>query len=55
MYATYELAPPIPGISKRQDQQLAGLMMKLGGAVVLWTGITALFFQWYRREEGMPG
>lgn len=55
VYATYELAPPIPGISKRQDQQLAGLLMKLGGAVVLWTAITALFFQWYRREEGMPG
>lgn len=52
VYATYELAPPIAGITKRQDQQLAGLLMKLGGAVVLWTGITALFFQWYRREEG---
>ncbi|MGH7543403.1 MAG: cytochrome c oxidase assembly protein [Gemmatimonadota bacterium] len=52
VYATYELAPPIPGISKRQDQQLAGLLMKLGGAVVLWTGIAALFFRWYLREEG---
>jgi putative membrane protein len=52
VYATYELAPPIPGISKRQDQQLAGLLMKLGGAVVLWTGIAALFFRWYLREDG---
>lgn len=52
VYATYELAPPVAGITKRQDQQLAGLLMKLGGAVVLWTAITALFFQWYRREEG---
>jgi putative membrane protein len=52
VYATYELAPPIPGISKRQDQQLAGLLMKLGGAVVLWTGIAALFFRWYQGEEG---
>jgi putative membrane protein len=52
VYATYELAPPISGISKRQDQQLAGLLMKLGGAVVLWTGIAALFFRWYQGEEG---
>ena len=52
VYATYELAPPIAGISKREDQQLAGLLMKLGGAVVLWTAITALFFRWYRSEEG---
>jgi putative membrane protein len=55
VYATYELAPPIAGIDKREDQRLAGLLMKLGGAVILWTGITALFFQWYRREEGMLG
>ena len=52
VFATYELAPPIPGITKRQDQQLAGLLMKLGGAVVLWTGIAALFFRWYVGEEG---
>ncbi|HKY59799.1 MAG TPA: cytochrome c oxidase assembly protein [Gemmatimonadota bacterium] len=52
VYATYELAPPIPGITKRQDQQLAGLLMKLGGTVVLWMGITTLFFRWYRGEEG---
>ncbi|MGH7557260.1 MAG: cytochrome c oxidase assembly protein [Gemmatimonadota bacterium] len=55
VYATYELAPPIAGITKREDQRLAGLLMKLGGAVVLWTGITAIFFQWYRREEGALG
>jgi putative membrane protein len=52
VYATYELAPPVSGLTKRQDQQLAGLLMKLGGAAVLWTGIAALFFQWYRKEEG---
>ncbi len=52
VYATYELAPPIAGITKRQDQQLAGLLMKLGGAIVLWTGIGVLFFRWYRSEEG---
>lgn len=50
MYATYELAPPVAGISNRDDQQAAGLLMKLGGAVVLWVGIAALFFQWHREE-----
>lgn len=52
VYATYELAPPIEGITKREDQQLAGILMKAGGGTVLWTAISALFFRWYREEEG---
>jgi putative membrane protein len=50
VYATYELAPPIPWISAREDQQVAGLLMKLGGGVVLWTAIGILFARWYRAE-----
>lgn len=50
-YGIYELAPPVTGISTRQDQQIAGLLMKIGGGVILWTAITILFFQWFRREE----
>lgn len=50
MYVVYELAPPIEGISKRADQQAAGLMMKLGGAVILWVGIGVLFWRWYSVE-----
>lgn len=53
VYATYELAPPIEGITKRADQQAAGLLMKIGGAVVLWVGIGVLFWRWWR-EEGSP-
>ncbi len=53
VYATYELAPPVGWITKQQDQQLAGILMKLGGGLVLWTAITVLFFQWYR-AEGQP-
>lgn len=52
LYATYELAPPVSGLSTRDDQLVAGLLMKMGGAVVLWTGITILFFRWYRKSEG---
>ncbi len=51
VYAIYELAPPIPGITTRTDQTLAGLLMKMGGAVVFWTWITVLFFQWSKAGE----
>ncbi|MFQ5529307.1 MAG: cytochrome c oxidase assembly protein [Gemmatimonadota bacterium] len=50
-YGIYELAPPVSGISTRQDQQIAGLLMKMGGGVILWTAITILFFRWFNREE----
>jgi cytochrome c oxidase assembly factor CtaG len=50
-YGIYELAPPVTGISTRQDQQIAGLLMKIGGGVILWTAITILFFQWFHKEE----
>jgi cytochrome c oxidase assembly factor CtaG/copper(I)-binding protein len=56
LYATYELAPPVTGLSTRDDQLLAGLLMKMGGAVVLWTAITIIFFRWVRRSESdAPG
>lgn len=54
LYATYELAPPVSMLTTREDQLLAGLIMKLGGALILWSAITALFALWYlesRRED----
>lgn len=51
MYSVYELAPPIEGLTKREDQQIAGLLMKLGGAVVFWTAIAVEFWRWARAEE----
>lgn len=51
LYRTYELAPPIPGVSTLRDQRIAGLLMKIGGGLLLWTAITILFFRWYREEE----
>lgn len=50
-YGIYELAPPFPGVSTRQDQQIAGLMMKVGGGIILWTGITVMFLRWFQRES----
>ncbi len=51
VYATYELAPPIRGITTRDDQILAGLLMKMGGALILWTAMTILFFRWFQQQE----
>lgn len=33
------------------DQRIAGLIMKLGGGLLLWTVIAVLFFKWNAREE----
>lgn len=50
LYAIFELSPPISGISVRDDQRLAGLLMKVGGGVIFWIAITVLFFRWYQSE-----
>lgn len=54
-YGIYELAPPVAGIGAREDQQVAGLLMKVGGGLVLWTAITILFFRWWRVEGDEAG
>lgn len=51
VYATFELAPPVGSLSTRDDQLVAGLLMKVGGALVLWTSITVLWFRWVRRSQ----
>lgn len=51
VYAIYELAPPVSGLTARDDQRLAGLLMKIGGAPILWTWMSILFFRWYRDSE----
>ena len=51
IYALYELAPPMGGISAREDQQLAGLIMKLVGGLIIFGTASVLFFRWYIREE----
>jgi putative membrane protein len=51
IYATYELAPPIPGISALQDQRLAGIGMRFGGSSILLLAISIVFLRWNRAEE----
>jgi len=53
LYATYELAPPVGSISSRDDQLLAGLLMKVGGAPIIWTAITILFFRAYASSDSL--
>jgi putative membrane protein len=50
IYRAYDGPFRMWGISVIQDQQAAGLIMKLGGGFYLWTIITVLFFKWSARH-----
>ncbi|MGI8575921.1 MAG: cytochrome c oxidase assembly protein [Egibacteraceae bacterium] len=55
LYRTYEQAPRLYGLDAITDQQIAGLLMKIGGGLFLWAVIAALFFRWsYEEEHGAP-
>ncbi len=58
LYGFYAELPRLWGVSVATDQQMAGLIMKLGGGLLLWAIITVLFFRWYEGEEaeaiGLP-
>jgi len=55
LYATYELAPRIfQVLTAQQDQQVAGLLMKLVGDLPVWFGFGVIFFRWAREEERRP-
>lgn len=45
-YDVYAEAPRLWGISAITDTQAAGLVMKLGGGILLWSVITVIFFRW---------
>lgn len=49
LYATYELAPRVlPILTAQQDQQVAGLLMKLVGDLPVWFAFGVIFFRWAR-------
>lgn len=51
-YETYRNAPRIiEGFTAVADQRMAGVIMKLGGGLLLWSIIAVLFFRWSSREE----
>ncbi len=55
LYATYELAPRIfAPMSAQQDQQVAGLIMKLIGDLPIWFAFAVLFFRWAKASQVIP-
>jgi putative membrane protein len=51
LYAVYELAPRVMGISARDDQQAAGVVMKVVGDVPIWLAFGIVFFRWAKAES----
>ncbi|MBI2169045.1 MAG: cytochrome c oxidase assembly protein [Actinobacteria bacterium] len=51
VYDLYGRAPRLWNISAITDQQVAGLLMKVGGGFLLWGTIAVLFFVWQADEE----
>lgn len=47
----YPTALGLWGIDRVADQQVAGLLMKLGGGAILWIMITVIFFEWAAAER----
>jgi len=55
LYATYELAPRVfPILTAQQDQQVAGLLMKLVGDLPVWFAFGVIFFRWARDSTSTP-
>lgn len=50
-YGVYELAPRALGLSALQDQQLAGLVMKVIGDPIVWISTAFVFFRWQAESE----
>lgn len=50
IYGIYELAPRVTGLTAVEDQQLAGIIMKIATIPVIWSTIAVLWFRWSARE-----
>jgi putative membrane protein len=51
LYKFYVGLPHLWGLSTLEDQQMAGLIMKIGAGMLLWALIAVLFFRWAADEE----
>jgi putative membrane protein len=51
LYHFYEHVPHLFGLSTLEDQQVAGLIMKIGAGLLLWALIAVVFFRWAADEE----
>jgi putative membrane protein len=53
LYAVYELAPRVNGFKALDDQQAAGVIMKIGNLPLLWPVLAGLFMKW-GSEDAKP-
>lgn len=51
IYTLYELAPRVSGISAVSDQQVAGLVMKVAGGLLILGVMSVMFVRWYQAEQ----
>ncbi|MCY3786673.1 MAG: cytochrome c oxidase assembly protein [bacterium] len=51
VYAAYDTPLRLWGVTVANDQQMAGLIMKIAGGLYLWTIIAAVFFRWAARQR----
>jgi cytochrome c oxidase assembly factor CtaG len=53
VYAIYELAPRIGSLTAIEDQQLAGIIMKIATIPVTWATMAVLWFRWSKQEASL--
>ena len=52
VYEFYASAPErLWGLSVTDDQQIAGIVMKLAGGTLLWGVMAVIFFRWFNHED----
>jgi putative membrane protein len=51
LYAFYKGKAHLWGLSTLEDQQVGGLIMKIGAGMLLWALIAVFFFRWAADEE----
>lgn len=50
LYGIYELAPPVSQLSSRDDHQIAGVLMSVGGATIAFIALSVIFWRWSAKE-----
>lgn len=51
LYEVYATAPRILDLTPLEDQQVGGLIMKVGGGILFVTLFVTVFFRWYAHDE----
>lgn len=51
IYTSYATTLPLWDLTPLADQQIGGLIMKVGGGAILWLLAVVIFFHWFGQEE----